>query len=87
MGSPNDKSQEAIATIRAHREAAGLYWDGFGIQAQAQYGGGTAERWATHAGRWRDLGATHLAIATRNAGSTDVDGHLQRIEAYLDAVR
>ena len=34
-----------------------------------------------------ELGATHLAIATHNAGPTDVDGHLARVAEYLDAVR
>ena len=76
-----------IATIREHREAAGKSWEGFGIQAQAQYAGGTPERWAGHAEKWQALGATHLAIATHNAGETDVDGHLGRIEEYLAAVR
>jgi probable F420-dependent oxidoreductase len=87
LGSPNDKSAAMIDTIRSHREAAGLSWEGFGIQAQAQFAGGTPERWAGHAEKWRDLGATHLAIATHNAGETDVDGHLSRIETYLAAVR
>ena len=50
--------------------------DGFAIQAQAQYAGGDPDRWRTHAERWRELGATHLSIATHNAGPTDVDGHL-----------
>ena len=83
----NDNARACIETIRGHREAAGKSMDGFGIQAQAQFSGGTPERWASHAGKWRDLGCTHLAIATQNAGETDVDGHLGRIEAYLDAVR
>ena len=61
--------------------------DGFAIQAQAQYAGGDADRWRTHAERWRALGATHLAIATHNAGPTDADGHLARVAEYLDAVR
>jgi probable F420-dependent oxidoreductase len=87
LGSPNDKTAEMIGTIRRHREAAGLRWDGFGIQAQAQFAGGTPERWASHAAKWRELGASHLAIATHNAGETNVDGHLARIEAYLQAVR
>jgi probable F420-dependent oxidoreductase len=86
LGSPNDASREALSTIRSHREAVGLPWDGFGVQAQAQYAGGTPDRWATHAERWRDLGASHLAIATHNAGETDADGHLKRVEEYLGAV-
>jgi probable F420-dependent oxidoreductase len=87
VGSPNDRSRELIDTIRAARAAAGLTMDGFAVQAQAQYGGGTPERWRTHAERWTDLGATHLAVATHNAGPTDADGHVRRVAEYLDAVR
>lgn len=82
----NDKARECLEIIRGHREAKGLSWQGFGIQAQAQYQGGTPERWANHASKWQDIGATHLAIATHNAGPTDVDGHLKRVAEYLEAV-
>jgi probable F420-dependent oxidoreductase len=85
LGSP-DKSKDLIDIIRRHREEAGLSMDGFGIQAQAQFSGGTPERWHSHADKWRVAGATHLAIATHNAGETDVDGHLDRIRQYRDAV-
>jgi hypothetical protein len=87
LGGPNERSADAIQTIRSYREKAGLSWEGVGIQAQAQYAGGTPERWASHAGKWQALGATHLAVATHNAGPTDTDGHLARIAEYLDAVR
>jgi probable F420-dependent oxidoreductase len=86
LGSPNDKAADRIAGMRRVREAAGLSWDGFEIRAQAQWGGGSPERWQSHAQRWNDLGATHLAIATHNAGDTDVDGHLARIAEYQAAV-
>ena len=86
LGSPNDKSADRIAEMRRVREVAGRSWDGFEIRAQAQWGGGTPERWQGHAQRWKDLGATHLAIATHNAGDTDVDGHLARIAEYQAAV-
>ena len=36
---------------------------------------------------WCEMGATHLAIATHNAGVTDIPGHLSRVEEYLKAVR
>lgn len=87
LGGPDDRSKRCLETIQAHREKSGRSMDGFGIQAQAQYGGGTPERWRTHAERWEALGATHLAIATHNAGPTDVDGHLARVGEYLAAVR
>lgn len=82
----NDNARHCIETIRRHREALGLVWDDFGIQAQAQYHGGTPERWARHAEKWRKMGATHLAIATHNAGSTDAEGHVERVAEYLEAV-
>jgi probable F420-dependent oxidoreductase len=87
LGTPNDSSRERIETIRTIRTEAGLSMDGFAIQAQAQYAGGDPDRWRTHAERWRDLGATHLAIATHNAGPTDADGHLARVSEYLAAVK
>ncbi len=83
---PGDEARAALDLLQSVRRAAGLPWDGFGIQAQAQYRGGTPERWANHAARWRELGCTHLAIATHFAGETDVDGHLARLEQYLGAV-
>jgi probable F420-dependent oxidoreductase len=86
LGSPNEKSAGRIAEMRRVREAAGKSWDGFEIRAQAQYAGGTPERWQSHAQRWKDLGATHIAIATHNAGDTDVDGHLARIAEYQEAI-
>ena len=86
LGTPNESSAERLTTIRAHREAAGKSMDGFAVQAQAQYRGGDPDRWRTHAERWRDLGATHLAVATHNAGDTDVDGHLARVAEYQAAI-
>lgn len=34
----------------------------------------------------RDMGATHMAIATHNAGPADADTHLARIAEYRDAI-
>lgn len=82
----NDAAKACIDQLKAERTAAGLSWEGFGIQAQAQYKDGTPERWHSHASKWRDLGATHLAIATHNAGKTDVDGHLKRVVEYQSAI-
>lgn len=83
----NDNARNCIESIRSQREAAGRSMDGFGIQAQAQFQGGTPERWASHAEKWQALGCTHLAIATHNAGETDVDGHLARVASYFETVR
>ena len=88
VGVPNEKSRQAIATIRAAREEAGLSWAGFGIQAQAQTRGGDPDRWKRHHDQWRDLCCTHLAIVTHYVGhGTDVDAHLASAERYFQAVR
>ena len=83
----NSAAAEAISLLKAARAAAGKNWEGFQIQAQAQYAGGTPERWQSHSDKWEALGATKIAIATHNAGQTNVDGHLRRIEEYLAVVR
>ena len=87
LSSPNEQSASAIERIRQIREEAGLSWEGFGIQAQAQAGGGSHDRWQKHFGRWQELGATHIAVATHNAGAQSVDEHLALFENYLNAVR
>ena len=86
LGGPNERSAAAIDALRRHRQAADLPWEGFGIQAQAQFRGGDPERWRSHAARWRKLGCTHLAVATHNAGNTTVDDHLAAARSYFDAV-
>lgn len=86
LGKPDATARARLAEIRRAREAAGRTMEGFVIQAQAQYRGGTPQRWRTHAAAWQRLGATHLAIATHNAEPTDVDGHLARIAEYRSAV-
>ena len=83
---PNEVARKTLAAIKEKRESKGLDWDNFGVQAQAQYAGGDAERWNKHAEKWRNLGASHLAISTHNAEPTNVEGHLGRIKEYLNAV-
>jgi probable F420-dependent oxidoreductase len=85
LGGANEKAEATIATMQSHRASIGRTTP-FGIQAQAQFAGGTPERWQSHASKWRALGATQLAIATHNAGPTDTDGHLDRVRQYLEAV-
>ncbi|MEZ5408555.1 MAG: LLM class F420-dependent oxidoreductase [Acidimicrobiales bacterium] len=85
LGGANDKSAAILAEIRRIREGAGLSMDGFGVQSQAQWAGGNPERWRAHASTWKEIGATHIAVATHQAELTDVDGHLARIAEYRDA--
>ncbi|MBV1876535.1 MAG: LLM class F420-dependent oxidoreductase [Pseudomonadales bacterium] len=83
----NSAAKKAIDFLKAERAACGKPWQGFEIMAQAQYAGGNPDKWRTHAEKWQALGATKLALATHNAGPTDVDGYLRRIEEYFKVVR
>lgn len=83
---PTPAAAEALQAIKTHRTAAGLSMDGFGVQAQAQAAGGDPDRWASHAQKWQAIGATHLAIATHNAGLGGVDAHLRTAARYFAAV-
>lgn len=82
---PTPAALECLNTIVARRDELGIDAP-FGVQAQAQYAGGDPERWRRHAGKWRDIGATHLAVATHNAGATNAEGHVQRASEYLAAL-
>jgi hypothetical protein len=39
-----------------------------------------------HVGRWREAGASHVAINTMNAGLGSVDGHLAALAACAPAL-
>lgn len=83
---PNEQARAAIEEVRRLRAEYGRENESFGIQAQAQARGGNPDLWRRHADSWRSLGATHLAIATMNAGFKDVDEHIEAIRAYHEAV-
>jgi probable F420-dependent oxidoreductase len=83
---PDDTAKTIIGTIRGYLEDAGRDWSDFGIQAQAQVRGGDPDRWSRHAEAWRELGATHIAIATMNAGLATPSDHIDAIRRYREAL-
>jgi len=86
LGTPGERSRVAIETLHRHLETLGRDKASFGIQAQAQIRGGDPDRWRSHAAAWRELGATHLAIATMNAGLEKPQDHIDAIRKYREAV-
>jgi probable F420-dependent oxidoreductase len=44
------------------------------------------QEWGTLIGRWRDLGATHLDVVTREAGLKTPEAHLNAIRRFKEAV-
>ncbi len=80
------QSEAALSRLRERLAAHGRNPAAFGVQAQAQIAGGNPERWAAHAEAWRKLGATHLAIATMNAGLGSASDHIDAVRRYREAV-
>ena len=86
LGRPDERSKAMLGSLRGYLDEAGRDPTEFGIQAQAQIRGGSPERWASHAAAWRELGATHLAIATMNASLATLDDHIAAIRTWKEAV-
>lgn len=86
LGEPNESNRSRLATVHRHREAAGRAAEPFAVQAWIHHRGGDPDRWRSDAEQWRDIGATHLAVLTHNAGPTDVEGHLRRVAEFQEAV-
>lgn len=87
LGNPGENSKAALDLIHSVLKQEGRDPARFGVQAQAQIKGGDPDRWHKHAEAWKDLGATHLAIATTKAGFKSADQHLEAMQTYLKAVR
>lgn len=83
---PNEAAADLIAKLRSALSERGRAPGSVGVEAQAQVRGGNDELWATHAAKWRDLGATHLAIATMNAGLATPDDHIEAARTWKAAV-
>ncbi|MFQ5698740.1 MAG: LLM class F420-dependent oxidoreductase [Myxococcota bacterium] len=82
---PDDRGRAAVERVRGYLEAEGRDPAGFGIQALAQARGADPDRWRKHAEAWRELGATHLALATMGAGLRTPDEHVEAARRFRDA--
>jgi probable F420-dependent oxidoreductase len=83
----NDAAREAVTKLRSCLKAVGRDPAAFPIEPQAQVRGGDPDRWRKHIDAWRELGATHMSIATMNASLRGVDGHLRAASRWLETVR
>jgi probable F420-dependent oxidoreductase len=67
-------------------EEAGRDPGSIGIEQRIQVAEGTPDDWRAAAEEWRQLGATHLSVATMRGG-LDADGHIRRIAEAIEAIR
>jgi probable F420-dependent oxidoreductase len=73
--------------IRAWLKDAGRDPATFGIEARLNANAGTPDDWRKVVEKWRDLGATHLAINTMGAGLHGPDAHVERLRQALQTVQ
>jgi probable F420-dependent oxidoreductase len=78
-----DHAREVVE--RAAREA-GRDPSTLGMEGRVSWGDGGVDQIVDHIGRWRDAGATHVAVNTMNAGLPSVDDHLAALQASADAL-
>ena len=77
---------ETLAKMKAWREANGLDWSSYGIEARINAGTGTPDEWRATFEEWKDLGATHITVNTMNGGLQGPEAHIERIREVKEAL-
>jgi hypothetical protein len=83
---PGPRLDEARATVDRAARAAGRDPGALGMEGRVSWGDRGASQIADHTRRWREAGATHVAVNTMGAGLVTVDAHLGALTAAADAV-
>ncbi len=84
---PGPALDEAMAVVadaagRAGRDPATL-----GMEGRVAFGGRESEELVDTVQRWRQIGATHLAINTMGSGLSGLDAHMAALSVAADALR
>jgi probable F420-dependent oxidoreductase len=82
-GARLDEARAVIsgAAIAASRDPAAL-----GMEGRISWGPGGVDDLVRHAGKWRDAGATHVAVNTMGAGLATVDDHLATLTIAAESL-
>ena len=83
---PGAKLDEARAIIDAAATEAGRDPAALGVEGRISWGEKGVDELVKHSGRWRDVGATHLAVNTMGAGLDSLDAHLDALTQAADAL-
>ena len=84
---PDDAARQTIERLHGYAREAGRDPADIGIEARVSIAGGTPEDWARAVDAWQDLGATHLALNTMNAGLNSPDQHIDALRRFQEAVK
>ncbi|HWS84732.1 MAG TPA: hypothetical protein VN207_10810, partial [Ktedonobacteraceae bacterium] len=72
--------------LRGYIREAGRDPSSVGIEARVNASDGDPDEWRRQTNAWQDLGATHIAINTMNAGLTSPDQHIEAIRRYKEVI-
>ena len=86
QGRPDDQMREILERLRGYIREAGRDPSSVGIEARVNASDGDPDEWRRQTKAWQDLGATHIAINTMNAGLTSPDQHIEAIRRYKEVV-
>lgn len=83
---PDAKGRELIETMRSRARAAGRNPDDIGIESWISVGNRTPDDWIEDVRARKAFGATHLSVNTMNAGISSVEGHIEAVRRFKEAV-
>ncbi len=82
-GSDLAEGRARIPLLRQYLADEGRDPDDFGINVWLNAGEMERAQWADFVGEWRELGATHVALDTMNAGCASLSDHLRQVEHFV----
>ncbi|MDQ6696144.1 MAG: LLM class F420-dependent oxidoreductase [Actinomycetota bacterium] len=83
---PGPRLDQARAVVEQAARDAGRDPAVLGMEGGVSWGDGGVDTLVDHASRWRDAGATHIAVNTMGADLASVDQHLAVLEKAADAL-
>jgi hypothetical protein len=83
---PGSRLDEAREIVHSTAVAAGRDPSDVGMEGRIGWGSGSVDDLAASASRWRESGATHIALNTMGSGLSGVDGHLSALARAAEAL-
>lgn len=83
---PDDDSKVVVEKLHHYLEEAGRDPATFGLDPWITIANHPQSEWVDLANRWRELGATHIAVNTMRAGFTSPQEHIDTIRQFKEVM-
>jgi len=84
---PGERLDGARSIVEEAAREAGRNSSLLGMEGRIAQGSGDTDDLVKHAERWRDAGASHVAVNTMGSGLATVDAHLDALERAAEALQ